>query len=88
MSELTIHRTRELSAPTRETLERLLGRSLADDGEISIWASRPHAAPAGEARKETWRLLNQHLDRMAAKAEGPAEELERLVDEVSDEVRH
>jgi hypothetical protein len=88
MRELSIHRTRDLSPPTKEALEKLLGHSLGDDEEISIWTSRPHAAPVGEARKEAWQRLNQHLDRMATKADGTAEELEELVDEISDEVRH
>ena len=54
-----------------------------------IWASTPHEAPAGEARKDAWNKLNQHLDLVASKVDGaPAEELEELVDEVCDDVRH
>ena len=88
MQELTTYKTLTLPAGAREVLEKLLGRPLADDEEVSIWASRPHAAPMGEARKEAWQRLNQHLDRMAAKVPGPAQEMEQLVDEVCDEVRH
>ncbi len=88
MQDLWIHKTRELPAGTKEVLERLLGRHLADDEEISIWASRPHVAPLAEARKAAWRQLDAHLDRMASKAGDKAGELEQLADEESDRVRH
>lgn len=76
MQEFVYPKTQALPAGAREVLEKLLGRRLADDEEVSIWASRPHAAPEGEARKEAWQQLNQHLDRMAAKLQGPAEDME------------
>ena len=88
MSDLSTHKTKDLSASAKEVFEKLLGRHLADDELVSIWASRPHAAPTGAERKQAWRELNDHLDRMAGKTSGSAEELERLVDEVSDQVRH
>lgn len=88
MQSLSTHKTRELPPSAKEALEKLLGRRFAEEEEISIWASAPHAAPAGEARKEAWRHLDQHLDCMGAKAQGTAEDLENLADEVSDEVRH
>lgn len=88
MQDLSIHKTRELPASAKEVLEKLLGRQLADDEEISIWASRPHEAPVGEARKAAWRQLDRHLDHMASKTGGEAGELEELADEESDRVRH
>jgi hypothetical protein len=88
MQSLSTHKTRELPPGAKEALEKLLGRRLAEEEEISIWASAPHAAPTGEARMEAWRQLDQHLDYMGAKAHGSAEDLENLADEVSDEVRH
>ena len=88
MQDLSTHKTKELPASAKEAIEKLLGRQLADDEEVSIWTSRPHAAPTGAERKQAWRRLNDHLDRLAEKTSGSAEELERLVDEVSDQVRH
>jgi hypothetical protein len=88
MQVMTSHKTRELSSRAKEVLEQLLGRQLADDEEVGIWASRPHAAPVGGARKEAWRKLNDHMDRMAQAAGPNTDELERIADEVSDEVRH
>lgn len=88
MHGMTSHKTRELPPRTKKVLEQLLGRQLADDEEVSIWASRPHAAPVGEARKDAWRTLNNHMDRMAQKVGDNTDELELIADEVSDEVRH
>jgi hypothetical protein len=88
MPTLSTFRTTELQPAARRALEKLLGRGLVEDEEINIWVSRPHAAPAGDERKHAWRRLNRHLDQMAEKATCPPEELERLVDEVADEVRH
>lgn len=70
-------------------MEGLLGRKLADDEEVGIWASGPHEAPTGVARKESWARLTGHLEFMASKAvTGSADDLGRLVDEAADEVRH
>jgi len=88
VQNLSTHKTRDLSPHAKESLEELLGRHLADDEEVSIWASRPHSAPIGQARKEAWNRLNDHLDRMAGKAGGGADEIEKLVDDECDEVRH
>ena len=88
MQDLSTHKTRDLSPNARESLEDLLGRHLADDEEVNIWTSRPHLAPIGQARKEAWNQLNEHLDRMASKAASAAAEIEKLVDDECDEVRH
>jgi hypothetical protein len=88
MQDLLIHKLRELPANAKEVLETLLGRHLADDEEVSIWASRPHSAPRDEARASAWRRLDEHLDRMASKTIGSTSELEILIDEESDRLRH
>ena len=89
MQDMSIRKTRDLSPAAKEVFESLLGRRLRDDEEVAIWASGPHEAPTGEEHRDAWSKLNQHLDAMASKADNvPAEELEKLVDEVCDEVRH
>lgn len=89
MHNLAIRRTSELPPADRRVVEAMLGRRLADNEEVGVWASLPHEAPAGPERIDAWQNLNRHLDSMAAKAEGnDVGDLERLVDEVSDEVRH
>jgi len=89
MQNLSIRRTSDLNPSDRQAVEALLGRELADDEEVGIWASRPHTAPAGTEREQTWERLNQQLERMASKAgSAPADDLEQLADEVSHEIRH
>jgi hypothetical protein len=89
MQDLSIVKTGDLSPATKEVFEALLGRHLRDDEEVSIWASGPHEAPTGEARRDAWNRLDQHLDVMASKAGGgPSEELEQLVDEICGDVRY
>ena len=89
MQDLSIRKARDLSPVAKEVFEAILGRNLQDDDEVGIWASRPHKAPTGQPRKEAWRDLNQHLDLMASTVKDlPADEMEKLVDDVCDEVRH
>lgn len=88
MRDLSYHETRDLPVPTRQAIEDLLGRPLSDDEHITIVTSRPHAAPTGETRKLAWEKFNSCRDEMAKLAKGNVEEIERIVDEVCDEVRH
>lgn len=87
MRNLSIHRTSELPLPARQAVESLLGRALADDEEVGIWASRAHEAPTGKAREDAWGRLHGHLELMASKVSA-VEDPEGLADEVSREVRH
>jgi hypothetical protein len=88
MQDLSIRKTRELSPVAKEVFETMLGRRLRDDEEVAIWASRAHQPPVGTGRADAWRQLNQHLERMASKVTGSPDDLERVVDEVCDQVRH
>jgi hypothetical protein len=87
MQNLSIHRTSELPLPARQAVEALLGRALADDEDVGIWASRAHEAPVGKVREDAWARLNEHLELMASKVSA-SEDLEELADEVAREVRH
>ncbi len=89
MQDLSIRKTRDLPPAARKAFEAILGRSLRDDEEVGVWASSPHAAPKGRERKDAWQDLNRHLDHMASKASGTQpDELEKLVDDVCDQIRH
>jgi hypothetical protein len=82
------HRTSSLPAEARVVLEQLLGRPLQDDEAVSISVFRPHPAPIGEERKEAWRQFNEHVELMRSQVIGPVDELERIVDEEWDRIRH
>jgi len=88
MPNVLVHRARDLKAQTREALEAELGRSLADDEEVSIMAFLPHAAPTGEARAEAARKLQDHFKRLDQKLQGVAEaEVEEALGEALRNVR-
>src|SRR5260370_40376590 len=50
MSNVLIHKARELKPQTRAAVEAELGRALKDDEDVSIMAFGTHDAPAIEAR--------------------------------------
>jgi len=69
-------------------VERVLGRALEPDDEVSIMAFSPHPAPTGDARKH---LARQLEDRLRATAESvrhvPEDEQEAAIDEALSHVR-
>jgi hypothetical protein len=88
MLYLSVHKSQHLLPEARHALESILGRPLHDDDEVAIQVSRPHEAPRGEPRERAWQRLSEHTSRMAEKSLAPDQELEALVDEVANEVRH
>ncbi len=64
MPNVLIHRASELRPETRAALEAELGRSLEDAEEVSIMVFAAHEAPAGQARAEAARRLQEHLNRI------------------------
>ena len=88
MQNLSIRKASDLSHAARQAVESILGRALQDNEQVGVWASSPHPAPTGAARSAAWNDFNKQLDSMASKAIGPAAEIERIIDEVCDEVRH
>jgi hypothetical protein len=68
---------------------RLLGRPLDPEEHISVMAYTPHKAPAGRDRAELVHRFKERIDKMAARLEDlPENELEDLIDEAVDHVRH
>ncbi len=88
MGNIAIHRANELPADARLVVERVLGRALKPDEEVSIMAFSPHDAPAGERRQQ---LARQMGNRIAATAESvrniPDDEQEAAIDEAVSHVR-
>jgi len=79
---------RDLAAPVKAAIENLLGRPLQDDEQVSVRAYRRHEAPQGEARREAARRLEEHLDRMGAKAKRVSkDEMEAAINEALEQVR-
>jgi hypothetical protein len=88
MGNIAIHKAHELPADARRVDERLLGRTLESDEEVSIMAFSPHNAPTGEARQH---LARQLEDRIAKTAESerdiPESDQEAVIDEAVSHAR-
>ena len=88
MENVSINWARDLPAAARAAIEKLLGRSLRDDEEVSVMALEPHPAPSGEARRQTTERLKSALDQLAHKAKTvSSDEFDAAVDEAMDHVR-
>ncbi|MBM3746396.1 MAG: hypothetical protein FJW34_11420 [Acidobacteria bacterium] len=88
MRSIAIQRAGELPPQEKEALERLLGRSLNQDEEVSIRSYPRDLLPEGAADQRTAdelaELLAQRLDQVKDLSES---ELERAVDEAIQFVR-
>ena len=88
-SSSVLHKASELPPDVRQVVGRLLGRPLDPEEYISLTAYRPHQAPAGDERAELIQRFQARIDQTAAKLEGvPEAELDALIDEAADHVRH
>lgn len=88
MENVSINWARDLPASARTAIEKLLGRSLRDDEEVSVMALDPHPAPSGEGRRASAERLKGALDQLARKAKPVAdEEFEAAVDEAMNHIR-
>jgi hypothetical protein len=88
MENVSISWARDLPASARSAIEKLLGRGLRDDEEVSIMALDPHPAPSGEARRASAERLKGTLDQLADKARGVnCEEFDAAVDEAMNHIR-
>ena len=89
MSNSALRKARDLSSDVRDALERLLGRALQEEETISVQTYPTHEALTGSERDEAWRRLLERIDKTAARvANVPESELDALIDEAVDFVRH
>ena len=88
MGDIAIHKANELPSDARRVVERVLGRVLEPDEEVSIMAFSPHDAPTGEARQELARQLEDRITRTAESvSDVPDDEQEAAIDEALNHVR-
>ena len=88
MQTISIQKASELPAALKSAVEKLLGRSIAPDEEISITAVPQQRAPASESRAAVSRNLEALLDRRAAKVTGlPEEEIDASIEDAIRAVR-
>ncbi len=88
MGNIAIHKANELPSDARRVVERVLGRVLSPDEEVSIMAFSPHDAPTGEARQTLARQLEDRITRTAESVRGvPDDEQEAVIDDAVSHVR-
>ena len=82
------NKANELPSDARRAVERVLGRVLEPDAEVSIMAFSPHDAPTGEARQKLARQLEDRITRTAESVRRvPDDEQEAAIDEALNHVR-
>ncbi len=88
MGDIAIHKANELPSDARSVVERVLGRALEPDEEVSIMAFSPHDSPTGEARQKLARQLEDRITRTAKSVSGvPDDEQEAAIDDALNHVR-
>ncbi len=89
MAEITIRNVRDLGEDARRTLEALLGRRLAEEEQVSVTALAARPSPTGDSRRLAGERLHKNLREMSERAKKvPQDELESLIDEAVNDVRH
>jgi hypothetical protein len=89
MPNNALRKARDLSPNVRTALETLLGRPLQEEETVSIQAYPTHNSPTGREREEAWKQLLDRIDQTAARVKDvPEAELDALIDEATDYVRH
>ncbi len=88
MPDVAVTQVRELCPDARSAVQRLIGRKLRDEEQVSIRVSSPHPAPNPKVRRAAALRLERVMDRAAEKAKHiPDKELEKLIDEAIGHVR-
>jgi hypothetical protein len=85
---IAVRHARDLDSPARDWLQRLFGRPLRDDEDVTIVLSAPHkAAPASE-RRAAFQQMEKILDRAEKNMRDlPNDEFDEAADEAMKHVR-
>ncbi|MGH9433529.1 MAG: hypothetical protein ACRD3T_18520 [Terriglobia bacterium] len=87
MQNNVIHKVHELSPDAREAIERVLGRPLREEEEVSIMAFAPHEAPEGRDRQTLARKLEQRIKKTTKRVKNaPDEQVEEVINEAVNHV--
>lgn len=88
MGPVAVRHARDLDGPAREWLQRLFGRPLRDDEDVTIVLSAPHAAPPASERRAAFQRMEKILDRAADNMRDVSdEEFDEAADEAMKHVR-
>ncbi|HET6883553.1 MAG TPA: hypothetical protein VFI31_25600 [Pirellulales bacterium] len=85
---IAFRHARDLDSPAREWLQRLFGRPLRDDENVTIVLSAPHTAAPASERRGAFQRMEKILDRAAENMRDLSDdEFEAAADEAMKHVR-
>ena len=88
MQNVVIQKAQDLPADARQLVERVLGRALQEDEEVSIMALSPHPASQGASRQALARQLEERMNRTATQTDQLSDqEQDEVIEEALNEVR-
>ena len=88
MERIASQKASEIERPARQWLQRLLGRSIGEDEQVTIFVATPHTAPAIGDRQTAFRSMNEVLDKSARNMQGISDaEFDETVDESLQQIR-
>ena len=83
-----VQHARDLNTTVRDWLQRIFGRALRDDEDVTILLSTPHLVPASPDRTVVARRLEQALDHAASNMENVSQaEFDTALDEAMMTIR-
>ena len=89
MQNVSIQKASDLPRGVKSAVEKLLGRSIDPDEEVSIAAIPPQHVPPSGDRAQVAQKLELFLNRRAEKVKDVSDEaIDAAVDEAADRVRH
>ena len=89
VQSISIQKASDLPPAVKSAVEKLLGRPIEADEEVSIVAAPPRQLPFSESRAQIAIELENFLNGRAEKTEAVSDgEIDRAIDETVDHVRH
>ena len=88
MESISVQKASQIENPAREWLQRLFGRLLGEDEQVTIFVATPHAAPTAKDRQAAFRHMDKVLDETAENMQDiPDGEFHEAVDEAMEHLR-
>jgi hypothetical protein len=88
MGSIAVQKASEIDMPVREWLQRLFGRSIGEDEQVTVFVATPHAAPATQDRQASFRRMHEVVDKAArSMSDIPDTEFDEAVDEAMSHIR-
>jgi hypothetical protein len=88
MENIAIQKASQIDAAAREWLQRLFGRPLSEDEEVTIFVPVSHDAPSMDERKAAFRRADEVLDQAAENMRDVSDrEFDEALDEAMQHIR-